>query len=111
MGPVQQPSENESIKSSKPLSREERRFYERVQKEAQRAFTDLCEKFNNFIVLAENDEDIKSKANELSARWKTYCHVKKLTAPAYPMIEKYCSDVINTYEKNKVTSPIEEVVK
>jgi chemotaxis regulatin CheY-phosphate phosphatase CheZ len=98
---------------AKPLSRQQRRFIERIQEEARILHNQLCEKFIDFLVSSDNPEgeEVKEKAKQLSAQWKVFCHRKGMKEEAFGLIEKHCQHVIQEYlaakeEDNKTTTTI-----
>lgn len=87
-------------KSTKPLTREQRRYKERVEQEAMTQLNSFVSKF--YDVFMENDPEsplIEAKKKELSAKWKMYCHHKGLSQKALGLCEENCQKVIDKYNE------------
>lgn len=92
-----------------PMTRQQRRFIERVEKEAHQTFNNIASKFLEFFTDADDPEgqEVVDKMNQLSAQWKVYCHQKRLNKEVYSHIENYCKGVCETYLKAKEPQPQE----
>lgn len=89
-----------SPKASKPLTRQQRRYKERVEQEAMIQLNSFVSKFYEFFM--ENDPEspeVEAKKKELSAKWKMYCHHKGLSQKALGLCDESCQTVINKYKE------------
>lgn len=87
-------------KPSKPLTREQRRYKERVERDAMVQLNSFVSKFYEFFM--DNDPEspeIEAKRKELSAKWKMYCHHKNLSAKALPLCDNNCQSIIDKYKE------------
>jgi hypothetical protein len=102
--PTEEAKEAERERVEKPLTREQRRHVERVEKEALQVLNQLQDQFLK-SVLDSNDpegEAMIERADQISAKWKVYCHRKGLLPSAHQMIYDFCiDDVLNDYSANK----------
>lgn len=87
-------------KTSKPLTREQRRYKERVEKDAMIQLNSFVSKFYEFF-MENNPEspEIESKRKELSAKWKMYCHHKGLSKSALELCDGNCQSIIDKYKE------------
>lgn len=88
----------EEPKKERTLTREQRRFKERIEKEAMARLNALVEKFYEFFM--ENDpesEAVAAKKKELSAKWKMYVHDRRLNKDAAELFDGAAQKVINKY--------------
>lgn len=84
---------------SKPLTWEQRRFKERIEKEAMFQLNSFVSKFYEFFMEHEPEsEEVKTKQKELSAKWKMYCHNKKLSQKALGLVDDNCQRIISEYK-------------
>jgi hypothetical protein len=83
----------------KPESREQRRYRERINKEAQGIIKALQDKFLDFFTTCENPEgeEVVAKIKEISAQWRTHCKRRNLIAAAYPVLDQYMEDQVKQY--------------
>lgn len=87
-------------KSSKPLTREQRRYKERVEKDAMVQLNSFVSRFYEYFM--ENDPEspeIEAKRKELSAKWKMYCHHKGLSKAALELCDGNCQSIIDKYKE------------
>lgn len=87
----------------KKLTREQRRFMERLEKEARQTHANLSEKFFNFIVDSDDPEgqEVVDKMNQICALWKLYCSRKQLNKSAYNLLDQECQILIKLYLEKK----------
>lgn len=87
-------------KESKPLTRLQRRYKERVEKEAMAQLNSLVSKFYEFFM--ENDPEsqlIQDKKKELSAKWRMYVSHKGLSLKALGLCDSNCQSIIDKYKE------------
>jgi hypothetical protein len=91
------------------MPRNQRRFIERVEKEARETHQRLSDKFLAIVVNSDNpeSEEILEKAKQLNAQWRLFCHGKQLNKEANDLIKNFCEKVIETYKKLKEQKPEE----
>lgn len=99
----------EAKKAEKIVSRQQRRFMQRIEQEAHQTFNNLASKFLEFFTDSDDPEgqEVVDKMNQLSAQWKVYCHRKALNPTAQTMIESYCKGVCEQYLTEKQPQPQE----
>lgn len=99
-GPNELPDD---IKEPRILSREQKRFLEKIENEAKGIFQSLADKF--LIEFVECDdpggEQIKETANRLDAQWKVYVKRRKLDPKALTALKAYIDDTFKEYEGSK----------
>lgn len=102
MGVTKDESQSD-IKEPHTLSREQKRFLEKIENEAKGIFQSLADKF--LIEFVESDdpggEGIKERANELNAQWCTYVKRRKLDPKALTALRAYMDDTFKEYEDSK----------
>lgn len=87
-------------KQPKQLTREQRRYKERVENEAMIQLNSFVSKFYEFFM--ENDPEsplIETKKKELSAKWKMYVHHKGLSTKALDLCDGNCQAIIEKYKE------------
>lgn len=93
----------DEIKEPRTLSREQKRFLEKIENEAKGIFQSLADKF--LIEFVECDdpggEQIKETANRLDAQWKVYVKRRKLDPKALTALKMYIDDTFKEYEGSK----------
>lgn len=90
-------------KEKKDLTRDQKRFLERIESEAKQTFQQLADKFLNLFMASDDPEgeDITERGKQISAQWRTYVKKSKLDDKALPAIEQYISDVKAQYLQSK----------
>lgn len=86
--------------SEKTITRQQRRYQERVKNDAMKTLNALVTKFYEFFM--ENDPDsheIAVERKKLSAKWKMYCHSKQLLPPALTLCEEHIDRIIEKYQE------------
>lgn len=108
--PPAQPAEEK--KQEKPLSREQRRIIDRVNREAHERLGSLVEHFFEFFM--EHDPqsvEVEDKKKEVSAKWKMYVHNRRLSKEALNLCEEKCDELIAQYlqfkQEKKEETPVE----
>lgn len=87
-------------KESKPLTRQQIRYKERVEREAMMQLNHFVSKFYEFFMDNEPESpEILTKQKELSAKWKMYVHNKGLSAKALGLCEGNCQKIIAQYKE------------
>jgi hypothetical protein len=99
---------------SKPepkLTREQRRFMERIEQEARKTHADLSEKFFNAFMESDDPEgkEMEELFASLDSKWKMYCHRRRLNESAYKLFGKDCAQLIAEYNARKKESSKEEI--
>lgn len=109
----EQPSElgTKSEGSEKTLTRAQRRIIERIETEAQAMHAKLANKFIDHLINSENPtpQELKAKADNLSAQWKMYVKRAGLKDTVLNLIEDYCTTAIAEFNALKEGKP--EVAK
>jgi hypothetical protein len=92
---------NEVETPKEHLTREQKRFLQRINQEASKLHTHLVDKFTEFIVTCEDPEggEVYEKMKSLSAQWKLFCKRKNLRPEAFNVIEDYCKSTIKEYNE------------
>lgn len=105
--PTEEAKEAERKRVEKPLTREQRRRVERIEKEAKQTLAQLQEKFLKCVIESDDPEgeDVIKKVDQISAQWKLYCDRKGLLPVARNLILDYCLDVLKEYQNNKKSDP------
>lgn len=86
--------------ATKPLTREQKRYKERIEKEAMSQLNTFVTKFYEFFMDTDPESPlIEAKKKELSAKWKMYCHHKKLSKQALGLCEGNCEAIIEKYKE------------
>lgn len=93
----------EETKSEKPMTREQRRLFERIENEANKAHQRLTSKFVDFMIESDDltEEVIQEKAAQISAQWKMFCKSRRLKDTVLNIVHDYCQNVINEYKAMK----------
>jgi hypothetical protein len=89
-------------KEQKPLTREQRRARERLNKEAGDMIARLVNQWYEFFL--DNDPDskeVQDKQKEVSAKWRMYCQRRHLKPEILPLIDKSIDKLIDEYKKAK----------
>lgn len=93
--------ETEAKKSpEKPITRAQRRYQERVQQDAMKVLNSLIQRFYEFFM--DNDPEspeVETKKKECIAKWKMYCHTKKLLSQALPLCEENIQKLVDKYKE------------
>jgi uncharacterized protein YnzC (UPF0291/DUF896 family) len=98
---IMEPKEKEQPKE-RPLTREERRYQERINREVQEVFDQLTRNFFTFFMSSDPEGiEVQDKIKQLDAQWRVYCKRKKLLAKGYPMLKQYCEKLIEEYKTEK----------
>jgi hypothetical protein len=86
-----------------PLTREQRRYRERTNLEAQSVIKTLQDQFLNFFIECQDTEGeaVNNKIREIDAKWRLYCKRKNLIPAAYTVMDKYMEQSIKEYYENK----------
>jgi hypothetical protein len=85
-------------KKEKHLNREQRRYMERVNREAQAKLQMLVNLWYEFFM--ENDpagEEVKEKQSEVSAKWKMYCKHRDIKPEFFSKVDEQCDDLCQQY--------------
>jgi hypothetical protein len=95
------PSE-EKPKEERKLSREQRRYQDRVNEDAGRVYEILARKFFQFFIENDPESDaVAQKAKEVVAKWRMYCGKNRLTEKAFTLMQAHCDLVIQQYKEAK----------
>lgn len=92
---------NEIEAPKEHLTREQKRFLERINKEASKLHSHLVGKFTEFIVTCDDPEggEVYEKMKSVSAQWKLFCKKNNLRPEALNVIEDYCKSTIKEYNE------------
>ena len=87
----------------KQLTRDQKRFLERIELEAKQTFQLMADKYLNLFMDSDDPEgeELTERGRQISAQWRTYVKKRKLDDKALPAIEKYISDVKSEYVQSK----------
>jgi hypothetical protein len=96
-------SDNTDQTKGKPLTREQRRWRDRTNAEAQSVIKTLQDQFLNFFMECQDTEGeaVNNKIREIDAKWRLYCKRKNLIAKAYPVLSLYMENSMKEYYENK----------
>jgi hypothetical protein len=99
----------------KPETREQKRYRERINKEASEIIKRLQDKFSDFFITCENPEgeEVVNKMAEINAQWRTHCRRRNLVATAYPLLDDFMHVQVQEYYNNKnriIEAQIEKTV-
>ncbi len=87
-----------------PLTRQQRRYKERIEKEASDTLRKLVNKFyETFMECDPDDPQIEHKRKELSAKWKMHCKKDGLVPSALVLFDDAAKAIIEKY-KSEVES-------
>jgi hypothetical protein len=86
-----------------PMTRAQRRIQERVADAAGNTHRQLCQKFFDFFMGADEPEgdEVKKKQKEFSAKWKMYCKRSQFKPEALPLFDEYANKLIADYKAEK----------
>lgn len=91
------------METKEQYSRAQLRAAERIKEEADQLHRSLCGKFIQFF--NNSDEplgvDVHNKIKELSAKWKTYCHTKKIKVEFHDSIKDWCEKYLEDFKAEK----------
>lgn len=82
------------------MTREQRRTKERIEKEARTQLDKFLNSFYEFF--NENDPDsetVAQKRKELNAKWKMYCHARRLLPAALTALDTQIQVIVDSYKK------------
>lgn len=87
----------------KPLSREQQRKKDRIEKGAEETFELLSNRFLDYFVNHDDPEgnEVAQKLSQVSAQWKAYCAKRQLVDQAKSMIDVYGASVLKDYNESK----------
>jgi hypothetical protein len=98
---IMEPKEKQQPKE-RPLTREQRRIHDRVNREVQEVFDQLSRKFFTFFMASDPEGiEVQGKIKQLDAQWRVYCKRKKLLPKGFPMLKAYCEALIEEYKTEK----------
>lgn len=85
-----------------PLTRQQRRFQERINKEVSDTLQKLTIKFYDFFMDNDPESDaVIKKQKELSAKWKMYCKRASLIDAAFELFDKNADKILTDYKTQK----------
>lgn len=85
-----------------PLTREQRRARERLNKEAGDMIARLVNQWYEFFLDNDPDgEEVKEKQKEVSAKWRMYCQRRHLKSEILPLIDNSITQLMDEYKKAK----------
>jgi hypothetical protein len=96
--PIEAPTKDFQDKKEpeKKLTREQRRFLERIEKGAKQTYVNLSQRFFD-----PEGEEVVQKMNQVCAQWRTFCARKQLNKEVYGHMERGCQALVNEYLANK----------
>lgn len=85
------------------LSRQQRRYKERIESEANQTYASITKKFFNYLVTHDNPtgQEVADRIEQISAQWKMYCRKMNLVKDVYDMFDKYANGLLEEYLKTK----------
>lgn len=100
--------EQEVKQSEQKLTREQRRFIERIEREAKEVHSTLANKFNDFFFTHDNPEgtEVLDKVAQLDTQWRLFCRRKQLNKEALPAMHDYCHALLNEYKEVKTEQSV-----
>jgi hypothetical protein len=100
------------MKDDKKLNRIQKRFLDRLQKEAQQTFQNLFSRYFSAFIDSDDPEgkEVAEVFDDLDAKWKVYCYRKKLTSEAKEAFAKEATALLIQYKENKKQPKTEVVV-
>lgn len=89
--------------AQQPLTREQRRKKEQIEKDAEDTFNKLSNRFLDFFVESDDPEgnEVHQKLVQISSQWKAYCSKRQLIPEAKTMIDTFAASVFKDYYDNK----------
>jgi hypothetical protein len=86
-----------------PMPRAERRHRERVGKEAESTYSQLCETFFRMLMVEPNpeSEEFEQKRKSLNAKWHLYCQKLNFVPETHNAFDKYSKELIDKFKKEK----------
>lgn len=83
-------------------SRQQRRFIERIEQEANMTFAALADKFLAYFSTCDNPlgQETKDKMTQINGQWRTYCTHRRLNIKAFSMATEYMDSLLKEFEKN-----------
>jgi 5'(3')-deoxyribonucleotidase len=96
----------------KKLTREQRRFMQRIETEARRVHEQLAGRFMEYLVTCDNPHspEVLEKASQISAQWKVFCRRKNLVPAVFNALENYCDGLIKEYQEIKAEKATPETL-
>lgn len=88
----------------KPMNREQRRYMDRVNREAQGKLQMLVNRWYEFFM--ENDpegDEVKDLQKEVSAKWKMYCAHRNIKPEFFTKVDEQCNGLRAQYLQIKNT--------
>ena len=82
------------------LTRTQKRWKEKIEREAETMHMNLVLKFHDFIVTCDSESEINDKKRQLIAQWVLYCKSKSLLPIAHSVLEQSLNKVIQKYIQN-----------
>lgn len=90
----------EPMMVKKPLTREQRRAMDRLNKEVGDIIARLVNQWYEFFLDNDPDsEEVKTKQKEVSAKWRMYCKRKHLKAEAFTIVDKSITQLMEEYHE------------
>lgn len=83
----------------KPLTRQQRRFQERIKEEVTDNYNEMSSRFLNFFTVAEDPEgkEVVDLMDQLSRQWRLYCDRRKLKTEFYVLLDDYMKSLLKEY--------------
>jgi hypothetical protein len=112
MGTPQPEAPTTEQKEAQPkLTREQRRYRERLEHDARSMHHTLTDKFTDYIVLCDEpeSEETRQYINQLNAQWRLFCRRKNLSPQVHNVIVDHCNNTIAEYKalkENKTESSL-----
>lgn len=90
-------------KSGVTKSRAQRRHEERVTKEANITYEQLCEQFFRMLMIESNpeSEEFEGKRKSLNAKWKLYCQKMNFVPETHKAFDNYSKELIVKFKTEK----------
>jgi hypothetical protein len=94
----------------KPLTREQKRMVERINKEAAQTIELLTSQFLNLLMESSDPEgeQMTESIKSIDAKWCFYCKRKGLQPSAYTIMTNYMNKSIEEYKQEKQGTAILE---
>lgn len=87
----------------KVMTRQQRRFQERISEEAKAMHEKLAENFLLFFSQHEDPEGqaVQDKIKQISAQWRLYCSRRQLNAKAFLAMDEFMNGILQQYQYAK----------
>ena len=94
------------VPPSAPITRQQRRYKERIEKEAQETYNAFTDRFFKLFMESSDPEgeDLAIKRKQMNAQWRIFCSRMGLVPAAYDMFSNFCAATLRQYQEQKASA-------